>query len=444
MSDLAQFIAATATEFGIPGLAVGVFADGHEIFATHGVTGIDNPLPITPDTLFAAGSITKPVTATALMRLVAEGRIDLNATVQQYVPEFTASTDITVGALLNHTSGLDWNLLVDTGEGDDALAEFARRLSDLPPIGKPGERSSYSQAGFNLLGRVIETVTGQSFERAVHDLVLAPVGMDNSVFQLSDVMTRRFAIGHELGADHEMSVVRPWKGNRANNPGGGLATTVADQLRWMRVHLGKSDVLPTDMLARMQEPTVQLRASSLGDAIGQCWFVRDIDGVRTIGHGGSGFGQFAELLLVPERDFAVVVMANAGPDGIACNQRIVRWVLAHYLGIDDVDPAPLPFDAAAAAELVGRYEIDAMTFDITATPSSLVLEVRIKPELRAAAGQDLPPDHAPFDVGLLPGAGDEYIVTSGAFVGQRGYFSRDEDGGVIGVDLAGRLFTRIG
>ncbi|MFD4354997.1 serine hydrolase domain-containing protein [Nocardia sp. NPDC058518] len=443
MSDLAQFTAATATEFGIPGLAVGVFADGQEIFATHGVTGIDNPLPITPDTLFAAGSITKPVTATALMRLVAEGRIDLNAPVQQYVPEFTASTEVTVGALLNHTAGLDWNLLVDTGDGDDALAEFARQLSDLPPIGKPGERSSYSQAGFNLLGRVIETVTGQSFESAVHDLVLAPVGMNNSVFQLSDVITRRFAIGHELGADHDVSVVRPWKGNRANNPGGGLATTVADQLRWMRVHLGKGDVLPADLLTRMQEPTVQLRASSLGDAIGLCWFVRDIDGVRTIGHGGSGFGQFAELLLVPERDFAVVVMANAGPDGIACNQRIVRWVLAHYLGIDDVDPTPLPFDATSAAELLGRYEIDAMTFDITATPSSLVLEVRIKPELRAA-DQELPPDHAPFEFGLLPGTGDEYIITSGAFVGQRGYFSRDEDGAVIGVDLAGRLFTRIG
>ena len=91
----------------------------------------------------------------------------------------------------------------------------------------------------------------------------------------------------------------------------------------------------------MKEPTAALRGSNLGDAIGIGWFLRDVDGVRTVGHGGSANGQFAELLIVPERDFAVVSLSNAGPDGIPFNQAVVRWALETYLGVIDRDPEPL-------------------------------------------------------------------------------------------------------
>ena len=129
MSDdlLAQFVEATATTFGIPGVAVGVWADGQEIYACHGVTSVDNPLPVDRDTLYVLGSVTKTYTATALMRLVAEGRVELDAPVRRYVPELVladerAAAEVTVLNLLNHTAGLDWGVIVDTGEGDDALA----------------------------------------------------------------------------------------------------------------------------------------------------------------------------------------------------------------------------------------------------------------------------------------------------------------------------------
>ena len=135
--------------------------------------------------------------------------------------------------------------------------------------------------------------------------------------------------------------------------------------------------------------------------------------------GGSGNGQFAELLaIVPERDFAVVAMSNAGPDGIPCNQAVVRWALETYLGVTDRDPEPLPYDEARAQEIVGSYENDAMTSTVATDGTGLTLEVGIKPEIRAAAGTELPADYDPFDFGLLPGDADEYIVTSGALKGQ--------------------------
>ncbi|WP_067567544.1 serine hydrolase domain-containing protein [Nocardia acidivorans] len=456
MSEIAlrEFVEATATKFGIPGITVGIWVDGREIFAAHGVTSIENPVPVDKDTLFTVGSVSKTFTVTAIMQLVAEGRIDLDAPVRTYVPELTLTDPahaaaITVKQLLNHTAGIDWNLINDTGEGDTALADFVAKLAEIPLIGAPGVRASYSQAGFNLLGRVVEKVTGQSFEQVIRTRVLAPLGMTTTGYLRNEIMTRRFSVGHERGEDGELSVIRSWNGTRANNPGGGISSSVAEQLRWARFHLGDGTaesgetVLPEAWLKLTQQPTVELKASTLGDALGLCWFLREVDGVRTVGHGGSAFGQFAELLLVPERNFAISVMSNASPDGIPSNVAIVRWALEHYLGVVDKDPEPVAYDPARAGELLGTYDIDAMTMTVIAGAAGLSLECKIKPEIRAAAETELPQDHPPFPFGLLPGEGDEYIITEGSFKGQRGYFSRDDSGTIIGLDLAGRLFTRV-
>ena len=439
------FVAETAERLGVTGAAVGVWADGREDFGCHGVTSVENPLPVDQDSLFLLGSVTKTVTATAVMRLVADGKVALDAPVRRYVPELVladerAADEITVLNLLNHTSGLDWGLIGDFGEGDDALAGYVARLPELPLIAPPGARASYSQAGFNLAGRVVEKVTGLTYERAVASLVLSPAGLSHSFFDRDDIMTRRFAVGHNRGADGTLAIGRLWRRSRGDNPGGGIASSAADVLRWARFHLA-SGGSAGELLRRMREPTVALRGSSLGDAIGIGWFLRDIDGVRAAGHGGSANGQFAELLLVPERDFAVVALCNEGPDGIPFNQEVVRWALRNYLGITDRDPEPLPFDEARAREVAGSYENEVMTFTIGIAGAGLTMEVRIKPEIRAAADKEPPPDPAPFDVGLLPR--DEYIVTDGEYAGQRGFFSRDESGAVTGVDLAGRLAGRV-
>ncbi|MFI9363129.1 serine hydrolase domain-containing protein [Kitasatospora sp. NPDC053057] len=449
--QLSAFVAGTAKDFDVPGLAVGILLDGQETYASHGVTSLDNPLPVDQHTLFHLASVTKTFTATALMRLVAEGRVDLDAPVRRYVPELRLADErtaerITVLNLLNHTAGLDWNLM-DGDEEDGSLAGFVARMAGLPLIAEPDARASYSQAGYNLAGRVVEKVTGRSFEKAVAQLVLEPVGLSDTVFDEADVMVRRFAVGHNRDEGGTLRTAQPWKafrpGTRGNNPGGGAASSVADLLRWARFQLGDgAGVLPAEALHRMREQTVELRASTLGDGFGICWFLREVDGVRTVGHGGSGNGQFAELLIVPERNFAVVALANAGPEGYPCNQSVVRWALEHYLGVVEEDPEPVPYDEARAREVAGRYEIDAMNLDIAGDGRRLTLAVGIKPEIRAASDTEMPPDYPAAEMGFLTGDGDEYIIAEGGLKGQRGYFSRDANGAVTGVDLAGRLFTR--
>lgn len=465
-SPLSEFVGRTATQHGIPGATVGVWADGREIFASHGVTSLDNPLPVDKDTLFQLGSTTKTFTATALMRLVADGRLDLDAPVSRYVPELVlsdekAAAEITVLNLLNHTSGLDWNVIVDTGDGDDALAGFVAKMADLQFIGAPGDRASYSQAGFNLLGRVLENVTGLTYEQAIASLLFEPLGLTQSFFGTAEVMTRRFAVGHNPDEDGDLAVAKEWRLTRGNNPGGGLASSAADVLRWARFQMGDGrtedgeQLLPTELLHRMREQTVELRGSNLGDGFGICWFLREVDGVRTIEHGGSTNGQFAELLIVPERNFAVVALSNSGTDGIAFNRSVVRWALEHHLGVVDKDPEPLPYDEARAQEVVGAYENDGMILTVATDATGLTLGAVIKPEIRAAADFEMPADYEPAAMGLLPGDGDEFIVTAGGLKGQRGFFSRDvshdysrelsrdTSGAVTGIDLGGRVFNRV-
>ncbi len=450
---LAGFTAATAEESAVPGVAAAVLADGEEVFACHGVTSIVNPLPVDRDTLFVLGSVAKTFTATAVIRLVAEGRVELDAPVRRYVPEFKlkdeqAAAQITVLSLLNHTAGLDWRMSAETGEGDDALAAYVAKMAESELIAPPGTRASYSQIGYNLAGRVIEKVTGLTFERAVTSLLFEPIGLSHTLYMTNDVMTRRFAVGHNMGQDGTLSVARQWKDTRANNPGGDVASSASDLLAWARFHLGDgraadgTPVLPAAVLQRMQQQTVELRGTTLGDAFGICWFMRDIGGVRTVGHGGSSNGQFADLLLVPDRGFAVAALSNAGPDGgMAVNHAVVRWALEHYLGVIDRDPQPLPYDQARAAEIAGDYENDMMRLIFRADGAGLTVEAVIKPEIRAATETELPPDLPPAGLGLLPR--DEYIITSGGLNGQRGFFTRGQDGQLTGADLAGRMFTRV-
>jgi hypothetical protein len=113
------------------------------------------------------------------------------------------------------------------------------------------------------------------------------------------------------------------------------------------------------------------------------------------------------------------------------------------LGVLDCDPEPLPYDPAQAQKFVGTYDSDAMTLVIAADESAMTLEASIKPEIRAAWEGEIPPDYPPAAFGLLPSDENEYIITEGGLKGQRGFFTRDQDGTIRSVDLAGRLFDRI-
>jgi CubicO group peptidase (beta-lactamase class C family) len=458
MGALQEFVAETADRLEVPGVAVGVLADGTEEQAFNGVTSVDNPLPVDADTLFQFGSTGKTYTATAVLRLVEDGSVDLDAPVRTYVPDLKLKDDdvartVTVLQLLNHTAGWEGDLIESTGDGDDALERYVKRMSTLEQVTPLGKTVSYNNASLSLAGYLIQKVTGTTYEQAMKDLLLTPLGLDNTFFFMTEIMTRRFAVGHRKHEDDgRITVARPWALPRSAAPAGGMSANVADQLAWARFHLGDGTaadgtrVLSKELLDRMKQPTVEMPGSAIGDAVGISWLLRDVDGVRIVGHGGTTNGQYSEFLTIPERNFALVSLTNCGPNGSEFNHQLTKWALQHFLGIDDTEPEPLVLGDEALMQYAGRYETIAATCDITASAGRLLAKVGVKPEMRAAlseAGEDPDEEQPPFVLALLPGPGDRYVIPEGPGKGMKGYFTRNADGSIDGVHLGGRLATRL-
>ena len=273
--ELHGLLTELADEFDVPGVAAGVWHLGKTSFACHGVTSIENPLPIDVHTLFQAGSIGKTFTATALLMLAETGRVGLDAPVRRYVPELhladaTAAAEVTLLQLLNHTAGWEGDFFADTGEGDDALARYVACLDELEQRTPPGVAFSYNNAAFCLAGRVIESVTGEPYERAIRRLILRPLGLRESFFFPNEIMTRRFVVGHKPSPDDALQVARPWALPRNGAPAGGIVTSIVDLLAWARFHSGDGRgangvrVLSESGLRAMRDPTVHMSGSAFG------------------------------------------------------------------------------------------------------------------------------------------------------------------------------------
>jgi CubicO group peptidase (beta-lactamase class C family) len=453
--QLGKAVAEIADGLGVPGVAVGVYIGGEEHYAFNGVTNIESPLPIDDKTLFQFGSTGKTFTATALMRLVDQGKVDLHAPVRTYVPEFKlkdpdVAEKVTVLQLLNHSAGWSGDLMDDTGEGDDALAKYVERMATIEQVTPLGSVVSYNNASLSVAGLIIAKLTGQTYEKAVKELIFDPLGLDLTFFFMNDIMTRRFVVGHKQAPDGTISIARPWGMPRGNSPAGGISSNAGDQIKWARFHLGDGTapdgtrLLSKELLDLMKQPTMDMRGSALGDYVGISWLMRDVDGVRLVGHGGSMNGQYSEFVTVPERDFALASLTNSGPNGPQFNDEILKWALENYLGVIEKDPEPVALGDNELAAYAGKYETIAAVLEISANAGGLLAKVEIKPEMLAVLseqGEEVP-DQPPIPLGLLAGEGDRYVVSDGPAKGMKGYFVRDADGTVSAVHLGGRLATR--
>lgn len=453
-SELESKLAELAGDLQVPGAAVGVYHQGREQYATHGITSIESPVPVTEDTLFQFGSTGKTFTATALMRLVEQGKVDLDAPVRRYVPEFQLKDEataerVTILQLLNHSAGWQGDFFEDTGRGDDAVARYVEKMAELEQVSPLGSHASYNNAAVVLAGRVIEKVTGQVYEEAIKELLLDPLGLEQTFAFMNDIMTRRFAVGHTHHRDGTITVARPWALPRSVAPAGGWSATVRDQVAWARFHLGDGrgkdgeQVLSKASLDRMKVPTFSLGSSAIGDAVGISWLIKDVDGVRLVGHGGSTNGQRSAFQTVPERDFAVVVLTNSVPNGAQLHGAVVKWALERYLSVVEPEPKPLTVTEEELAEYTGEYRAIGSIVRLFAEDGRLLLRSEPSPEalarIRERGGEE-PEEQPPQPIAIL--ADDKYIMAGGPAKGARGYFVRDGSGAVTGVNVGGRLATR--
>ncbi|WP_299959727.1 serine hydrolase [uncultured Modestobacter sp.] len=383
-------------EHEVPAAGVAVLADGAVVDAAAGLLSTATGVTATPDALFQIGSITKVWTATLVMQLVDEGLVALTDPVSAHLPGFTladedAARTLTVGQLLSHTAGFEGDVFTDTGRGDDALERYVAGLGDLAQLFPPGEQFSYNNAGYCVLGRLVEVLRGRPFDECLVEQLFTPLGLTHAAASPYEAIVHRVAVGHVRPEPDAPEVPAPvWALARSNAPAGStLAMRPRDLLAFARMHLeaGKapdgSTVLDAGTVAAMQQPRVQLPdIRVMGDAWGLGWELFDGHGTPVVGHDGNTIGQASFLRVLPERGVAVVLLTNGGnPYGL------YRDVVGHVLReLADVQVRELPTPPADpprvdATRYAGTYSSRVADLVVSQSDDGRVwLEMRPKDE----------------------------------------------------------------
>ena len=349
----------------VAGLAVAVVREEEVVSRGFGVRDIGSGAPVTPETMFHLASVSKPFVATAIVSLATardagEPVLDLDAPIVTWVPEFTLADgregEVTARRLLSHSSGLPdvsdygWH---DPQLGDDSLSEFARSLSGWRLQAEPGSAFSYSNAGFELLGLVLSRATDTTFENAVWQRVLAPLGMRDSTFLRSEVPAQLAASPHVGMPLSVPEGVYPY--TRRHAPSSSLHSNLVEMCRWMVAHFEPAEVtahgsegqwarLDPGLLDRLWRPVVPVDNPPWEEAMGLGWAVGTHRGHRALSHSGADPGFGSRLVLVPEQRTGVVVVANSNT--------VPTWaIVAAALDIALGDPAPSTISGVAPEEL---------------------------------------------------------------------------------------------
>jgi len=299
------------TQGGVPGLTTAVVV-GRELRWTKGfgVADVENAVPARPGTMYRLASVSKPITAVAVLQLVERGRIDLDAPVRRYVPGFPEKPwPVTSRQLLAHFGGIRHYV---TGERLDATRRYVSVLEGLdvfkddPLVHEPGTSYLYSSYGYNLLGAVVEAASGMRFEDYLRKNVLDPAGIETIRDDGGGVPIPNRAGGYVRTPAGEVRNAPP-ADTSYKVPGGGLLGTAPDVARFASA-LENGVLLRRDTLSGMLTRQKTKTGRTVGYGLG--WDLRERKGRREAVHSGGQEGVSNILYLQPDHGLAVVILTN--------------------------------------------------------------------------------------------------------------------------------------
>lgn len=434
--------ATSQEECHVPGMAIGILADGEALTEGLGVTDPRAPLGVDADTLFQIGSISKTFAAALAALLAQRGRLDLDAPLTDYLPEFqVADADATKRAtprhLLSHNAG--W--LGDHFEMDNPSLELAvARMRWMPQLYPLGDLWSYNNAAFYVAGRLLEVVGGKPYATQIKQEFLDPLGMADTGYRLTDLLTAKVAMGFSAVYTPEDDA-KPgrWYGVGAIDPVGGLSSTVNNLLRWARFMIDGKDDAGNELLTNAtREALRELRTPGAVDtSSGLSWFTQDVDGVRLMHHGGSMIYQESLLLIAPERNFAFVALTNSerGSESI---RPVKQAALRAFLDIAEPELAPIAGDAETLAQYAGEYQAALSAYDLTLEGDRLMLKARPEAGSLAEVKSPAPP---PTRLALTERA-DTLKALDVPWTGSLAEFLRDDQGNIVWMRIGGRVHRK--
>lgn len=425
----------------VPGIALGLYRNGNTTVHPHGVASLETGFAVRDDTAFQIGSISKLFTATLIMKLVEDGKLDLDVPVREYVPDLRladegAASTITLRHLLTHTSGFWGDWFADFGLGDDANDRFVAEYAQLRQITAPGELWTYNNCGYILAGLAAARANGTTFDGALRQHVIEPLGLEHTFLSAAEAIAYPLAVGH-TNADGAAHVAHQFLRPRARNAAGGVIASAGDVLTFARSHLtGQPHLLSDGTRKAMRAPEVETFETNVSWGLG--FHLEDRGGRMVVGHGGATNGFRASLQMVPDDDFAISVLTNSD-SGAAAAREIVNWALQEYCGI-----APPHFETVALpSELLqsyaGRYSQPYGGCRIRVAGEALEAQLS-----SASPYSERDEEIVGEWTSLRPIGEDEFVFTSGEMKGNHVRFWRYENGDVRFLQMGGRLYDPAG
>ena len=384
-ADFADRLGELLARHRVPGATLGILRDGEISAVGAGVLSTATEVDVTADSVFQIGSITKVWTATLVMQLVDEGALELDQPVVELLTGFRVADaevtrTVTMRHLLTHTSGIDGDVFTDTGRGDDCLERYVTGLAEVEQNHPLGATWSYCNSGYVLAGRIVEHLTGSTWDAALRERLVEPLGLTATVTLPEDALLHRTAVGHVGEPEDDPVPTSTWMLPRSAGPAGLISARVADVLAFARMHLaggvaGGERVLSAASVAAMAAEEVRLPDTrTLGDSWGLGWIRYGWDAERLLGHDGNTLGQAAFLRVLPSRGIAVALLANGGHT-LDLSRDLFGEVFTELAGVGL--PAPLAPAADPVADdpaaYVGRYERTGLATEVFEGADGLVL-----------------------------------------------------------------------
>ena len=310
------------TKYGVPGASLGILTTTRSGFqrtvVSSGVVSTRTGVAVTPNTVFQMGSISKVWTATLIMQLLEEGKLDLDAPIRKVLPDFAvadeaASTSITTRHLLTHTSGIDGDVFLDNGRGDDCLEHYVAELKSVVQIFPPGAGWSYCNTGFAIAGRIVEVLRGQTWDAVLRDRILEPLELRHTTTLPEETALHSTAVGH-VDVAGKTEPTPHFLITRSMGPAGLITSSAEDLLLFAQDSMRDDPVLlrRSTHLAMIEQHMPIGDVASAADGMGTTWLLDDWDGVPVHGHKGATLGQQAYLDVIPSCGVALVLMTNGG------------------------------------------------------------------------------------------------------------------------------------
>jgi CubicO group peptidase (beta-lactamase class C family) len=324
--------------WSVPGLSLAIVEDGRvSVTRGFGVANRERAVAMTPQTVVGLGSTTKSVTALAVLQLVEQGALDLDAPVTRYLPWFSMDDpragEITLGQLLTHTAGIPASATLDGDQSPDALEREVRSLDWVQLQSAPGTRWEYANDGYNVAGLVVQAVSGMPYQQYVEEKIAKPLGMGRTTFDPA----RGAQLGLAQGYVKRKGQLQPERTRltRGYDPAGMLLSDAEDAGRYLAALLGGgaldgARVLKPETVQRMWSPAADV---SDGLSYGLGWFLRTDEGFRVAFHPGELLTMGSTFVVVPERKLGVAVLANLDSDG---KDEIAEGVTRLLLGLEPV------------------------------------------------------------------------------------------------------------